>query len=192
MACGKHFPGHGDTSTDSHNELPVVEHDRRRLEAVEWMPFKKAIAAGVATIMTAHVLVPELDEERIASLSPDVVDAILKRTLGFGGVVISDDLGMKAVSGTMPLPDATVAAIAAGCDAVLLCNSTPDEQVAAIEAIIRAAESGALPMKRIDDALARQQRVKERFLSGPRAAVPLDVIGSGAHQAVSDEMASFT
>lgn len=192
MACGKHFPGHGDTSTDSHHELPVVEHERRRLEAVEWVPFRQAIAAGVATIMTAHVLVPELDDERIASFSPDVVDGILKRALGFGGVVISDDLGMKAVSASIPLPEATVAAIAAGCDAVLLCNSTPDEQVAAIEAIIHAAESGRISMKRIDDALARQKRVKERFLSGTRAGVPLDVIGADAHQAISDEMASFT
>jgi beta-N-acetylhexosaminidase len=192
MACGKHFPGHGDTSTDSHHELPVVEHDRRRLEAVEWAPFRQAIAAGVATIMTAHVLVPALDEDRIASFSPLVVDGVLKRALGFGGVVISDDLGMKAVSGTIPLPDATVAALTAGCDAVLLCNSTPDEQVAAIEAIIHAAESGALPTKRLEDALARQKAVKERFLSGRRSAVPLDVIGSDAHQAVADEMASFT
>jgi len=192
MACGKHFPGHGDTSTDSHHELPVVEHGRRRLEAVEWVPFRQAIAAGVATIMTAHVLVPDLDEDRIASFSPLVVDAVLKRALGFGGVVISDDLGMKAVSATIPLPEATVAAIAAGCDAVLLCNSTTDEQVAAIETIIHAAESGRLPMKRIEDALDRQRRIKERFLSGPRAAVPIEVVGSDAHQSVSDEMASFT
>ena len=191
-ACGKHFPGHGDTSTDSHHELPVVEHGRRRLEAVEWVPFRQAIAAGVATIMTAHVLVPDLDEDRIASFSPLVVDAVLKRALGFGGVVISDDLGMKAVSATIPLPEATVAAIAAGCDAVLLCNSTTDEQVAAIETIIHAAESGRLPMKRIEDALDRQRRIKERFLSGPRAAVPIEVVGSDAHQSVSDEMASFT
>ena len=192
MACGKHFPGHGDTSTDSHHELPVVEHGRRRLEAVEWVPFRQAIAAGVATMMTAHVLVPDLDKDRIASFSPLVVDAVLKRALGFGGVVISDDLGMKAVSATFPLPVATVAAIAAGCDAVLLCNSTTDEQVTAIEAVIHAAESGALPMKRIEDALDRQRRIKERFLSGARAAVPLDVVGSDAHRSVSDEMASFT
>ena len=192
MACGKHFPGHGDTSQDSHEALPVVEHDRRRLEAVEWVPFRSAIEAGVATIMTAHVLVPPIDENRIASLSPMIVQQILKNTLGFDGVVISDDLGMKAVSATIPLPEASVGALAAGCDAVLLCNSTIDEQVDAIEAIIRAAESGQLSTKRLDDALARQKRVKERFLAAAaRRPGGLDVVGSEAHRAVAQEMEAW-
>jgi beta-N-acetylhexosaminidase len=192
MACGKHFPGHGDTHADSHDELPIVEHDRRRLEAVEWIPFRRAIDVEVAAIMTAHVLVPPLDDERIASLSPAVVQGILKDDLGFRGVVISDDLGMKAVSASISLGDAVVGAVAAGCDAVLLCNSTIDDQVGAIEALIRAAETGQLSPRRIDDALARQQRIKERFLATPRRpAAPLDVVGSMDHWAVSKEMDAF-
>jgi beta-N-acetylhexosaminidase len=190
MACGKHFPGHGDTSTDSHFELPIVEHDRKRLEAVEWVPFKRAIDAGVATIMTAHVLVPPLDKERIASFSPLIVRRLLKESLGFGGVVLSDDLGMKAVSGTIGLPEASIAAIVAGCDAVLFCNSTAAEQAAAIEALIRAGESNELPISRIEDAWTRQRRVKEQFLAAPASGSLADV-GASEHRAIAEEMAAW-
>ncbi|MEZ5318439.1 MAG: beta-N-acetylhexosaminidase [Vicinamibacterales bacterium] len=191
-ACGKHFPGHGDTTVDSHEALPIVEHDRRRLDAVELVPFRRAIAAGVGTIMTAHVLVPPIDEAHPASLSPAIVTRLLKQELGFDGVVISDDLGMKAVSASMPLGEATVGAIAAGCDVVLLCNSTTDEQVAAIEDVIRAAEQGRITPARFDDALARQHRVKSRLLASGGAAAPdLGVIGCEAHQAIAREMAAW-
>jgi beta-N-acetylhexosaminidase len=191
-ACGKHFPGHGDTSVDSHHALPVVEHDRRRLEAVEFVPFRRAIDAGVAAIMTAHVLVPALDDRQIASFSPIVVTGLLKEALRFGGVVISDDLGMKAVSAQTPLPDAAIAAVRAGCDVALLCNSTTEEQVVAIEALIRAVESGAVPQTRVDDAWARQRAVKERWLPVRQApAPPLDVIGCIDHQIVAQEMAAW-
>lgn len=191
-ACGKHFPGHGDTSVDSHEDLPIVEHGLDRLQATEFVPFKAAIAEDVATIMTAHVLAPAIDERQPASLSKTIVDGLLKQSLGFGGVVISDDLGMKAISKTRPLPEATVEAILAGCDAVLLCNSTVDEQVAAIEAIVKATEKGAISMKRLEDAFARQRRVKERLLSGTHA-VPRDfaAIGSAEHQRIADQMAEW-
>jgi beta-N-acetylhexosaminidase len=190
--CGKHFPGHGDTSTDSHDELPVVRHERPRLDAVELVPFIRAIDADVATMMMAHVLVPALDEHMPASLSKPVVTDLLKGTLGYSGVVFCDDLGMKAVSATSTLAGATVDALVAGCDAVLLCNSTADEQAVAIEAIIRAAESGELGDTRLDDALARQRRIKEKFFGGrTRPAVPLDVVGCAEHQAVAGEMAAW-
>ena len=115
-ACGKHFPGHGDTSVDSHLELPLVEHPPDRIRRVECVPFREAIAAGVAFIMTAHVLVPSLDEERPATLSPRIVQALLRDELGFEGVILSDDLEMKAIAKTYAVPDAAVQAIAAGCD----------------------------------------------------------------------------
>jgi len=130
--CGKHFPGHGDTSVDSHEDLPVVEHDPRRLSEIEMVPFRAAIEEGVAAIMTAHVLAVTLDEHRPASLSPIVVNEWLKQKLGFGGVVMTDDLGMKAVSARWPLPEAMVLSLEAGCDVALLCNSTIDEQVDAL------------------------------------------------------------
>jgi beta-N-acetylhexosaminidase len=191
-ACGKHFPGHGDTSRDSHEELPIVDHDPRRLEEVELVPFRAAVEERVATLMTAHVLVPALDADRPASLSPRIVTTMLKDAMKFDGVVLSDDLGMKAISATTSLGEGTVDALAAGCDAVLLCNNTIDEQVAALEAVIRAAESGRLKPSRLDDALARQRRVKQRFLAPqPKKTVGLDIVGCAEHQAVAEEMAAF-
>jgi beta-N-acetylhexosaminidase len=195
-ACGKHFPGHGDTSTDSHHDLPLIEHPPDRIDAVELVPFRAAIEANVASIMTAHILIPALDEERPATLSPRIVHQLLKRDLGYAGLVLSDDLEMRAISARYGVPDATVAAIAAGCDAVLLCGATQDTQVAALEALIRAVEVGTLPLKRVEDALERHRRVKERFLA-PAHPRPLSgaalraALGGDEHQAVAAEMARF-
>jgi beta-N-acetylhexosaminidase len=195
-ACGKHFPGHGDTSADSHHELPLLEHPPERLEAVELVPFKAAIAADVASIMTAHILIPSLDESLPATLSPAIVDDLLKTRLGYPGLVLSDDLEMKAISGRYGHGDATVRAIAAGCDAVLMCAPNPAEQTAALEAIIYAIEGGRLPLKRVEDALARHRRVKERFLAPPRpkpagGAALRAVLGRDEHRAVADAMARY-
>lgn len=194
-ACGKHFPGHGDTGVDSHFELPLIEHPPERLEAVELVPFKAAIAADVASIMTAHILIPALDQERPATLSARAVTHMLKEELGYQGLVLSDDLEMKAISGRYGIEDATVMAIAAGCDAVLMCAANQDDQARALEAVIRAVEQGSIPVKRAEDALARHRRVKERFLA--RRSAPLtgaalrSVLGRDEHQAVSAEMARF-
>ncbi|HEX6322682.1 MAG TPA: beta-N-acetylhexosaminidase [Vicinamibacterales bacterium] len=192
-ACGKHFPGHGDTSADSHHELPVLEHGPDRFEAVELVPFRAAVEEDVACIMTAHVLVPAYDAERPATLSPAIVDGILKKRLGYQGLVISDDLAMKAVSAAWQPSESIVAALAAGCDAVLLCDPKPGEQAGALEAVIYAVESKRLPLSRVEDALARQQRVKARFLAAGEAKPPAlaDVLGCAEHQAVAEEMASF-
>ncbi|HXW05272.1 MAG TPA: beta-N-acetylhexosaminidase [Vicinamibacterales bacterium] len=195
-ACGKHFPGHGDTATDSHHELPVVEHPPDRLDAVELVPFREAIAAGVAAIMTAHLLVPAYDEERPATLSPRIVDGLLKTTLGFGGLVVTDDMGMRAVSARYSLAQGTVRAIAAGCDAVLMCGTNHEAQALALEAVLRAMEDGTLPVGRVEDALARHRRVKERFLA-PAHFRPLsgtrlrEALGRDDHQAVAAEMARY-
>jgi beta-N-acetylhexosaminidase len=193
-ACGKHFPGHGDTSTDSHLELPILEHDKRRFEAVELVPFKAAVEEDVACIMTAHVLAPAYDADRPATLSPRLVDAVLKKQLGYRGIVISDDLAMKAVSATWALGESMIAALAAGCDAVLLCDPKPDDQAEALEAVIHAVEARTLPLSRVEDALARQHRVKARFLD-PRAQRPApalaEVLGCAEHQAIAEEMAGF-
>src|SRR4051812_10418379 len=195
-ACGKHFPGHGDTGSDSHHEMPLIEHPPDRLEAVELVPFKATIAAGVASIMTAHILIPALDEERPGTLSPAIVDRLLKRKLGYQGLVLSDDLEMKAISGRYGHTEATVQAIAAGCDAVLMCEPAADKQMAAFEAIIYAVEKGRIPIARIEDALARHRRVKERFLAPPRprpatGAALRAILGRDEHQAVAAEMARF-
>ncbi len=198
-ACGKHFPGHGDTSTDSHHELPIVEHPPNRLEAVELVPFRAAADAGVAAIMTAHLLVPALDEEHPATLSSTIGDGWLKKKVGFLGLVLSDDLEMKAISARFGVPEATVAAIGAGCDAVLMCGAAQAPQVAALEAVIHAVEDGTLSLKRVEDAMARHRRVKETFLADARRPRwrPLEgralraVLGRDEHQAVAAEMARF-
>jgi beta-N-acetylhexosaminidase len=194
-ACGKHFPGHGDTIADSHYDLPLVEHSPDRLNAVELVPFKAAIEADVASIMTAHILVPSLDEERPATLSPKIVDGLLKQKLGFKGMVFTDDLSMKALSARYSHSEATVQAVAAGCDAVLMCAPEPDSQLAALEALIYAVEQGRLPERRVEDALTRHKRVKERFLSLPTARVAPStlrgILGRDEHQAIAAEMARF-
>ncbi len=196
-ACGKHFPGHGDTSADSHHELPLVEHPPDRLRAVELVPFKAAIAAGVATMMTAHVFVPSLDEARPATLSPKVVRELLREELGYEGVILSDDLEMKAIAKEYAVPSAAVLAVQAGCDGVLVCSGDHDTQAAALEALIHAVEEERVPMTRIEDAVKRQARAKERFLAAAVAPRPLAggalraALGRDEHRAVAEEMARF-
>lgn len=194
-ACGKHFPGHGDTSVDSHFDLPIVEHPPDRLRRVEFVPFRAAIAADVAFMMTAHVLVPAIDEERPATLSPRIVRDMLREELGFRGVILGDDLEMKAVAARYPVPDAGVGAIAAGCDGLLVCSGNIDTQAALLEALVRAVEEERLPFKRVEDALTRNRRAKERFLAAPVHAGPSarmrSIIGCDEHRRIADEMARF-
>ena len=180
-ACGKHFPGHGDTSTDSHFELPLVEHPPDRLRAIEFEPFRAAIA----------------DEERPSTLSPKVVQALLRDELGFQGVILSDDLEMKAVSARYPVPESAVEAIRAGCDGILICSGDLDLQARTLEALVRAVESGTISAARCDDAFMRLRRAKERFLMGDRPAAGQrirnlrQVLGRAEHQQVAAEMAAF-
>lgn len=196
-ACGKHFPGHGDTSTDSHVELPLVEHPPDRLRAIEFEPFRAAVAEKVAFIMTAHVLVPSLDAERPATLSPKVVQALLRDELGFEGVILSDDLEMKAVSARAPVPESAVEAIRAGCDGILICSGDVDLQARTLEALVRAVEAGTITAARCDDAFMRLRRAKEQFLMGERPGLPRrlrdarQVLGCEEHQIVAAEMAAF-
>ena len=163
IASAKHFPGHGDTDLDSHLALPVVEHSRSRLEDVEMRPFRRAIAADVATIMMAHVLYPELDAELPASLSETVVHGILRDELGYEGVIFTDDLEMKAVADRWTPDRSAVLAMRADCDIVPVCQSH-DAQVTALEGAVRAVEAGEVSFKTMDRALGRIRRMKERYL----------------------------
>jgi beta-N-acetylhexosaminidase len=196
-ACGKHFPGHGDTVADSHFELPLVDQAPERLRELELVPFKAAIAARVATIMTAHVLVPALDERRPATLSRAVVSGLLREELGFEGLILSDDLEMKAIANTYSVPSAAVLAVEAGCDGVLICQSGDQGlQVEALEALIHAVEENRLPLGTVDDALLRHQRAKETFLtsssSRPMSGKALrQLLGRDEHQAIAAEIARF-
>jgi beta-N-acetylhexosaminidase len=196
-ACGKHFPGHGDTTTDSHFELPLVEHPPERLREVEFLPFKAAIEAGVASIMTAHVLVPALDDTRPATLSKRIITGILRQELRYQGLILSDDLVMKAIANEYTVPAAAVLSIEAGCDGLLVCDGDHQMQAAALEALIHAIEEERLAFAQVEDALKRHRRAKERFLAVPVASRPpsakmlRDTLGRGEHRAIADEMARF-
>jgi beta-N-acetylhexosaminidase len=186
VACGKHFPGHGDTNADSHKELPVVDAPRERLEAVEFPPFRRAAAAGIATMMTAHVLYRALDDQLPATLSPVIITRLLREQMGYDGVVLTDDLEMHAIVDHYGPGDAAVRAVLAGCDVLLICKER-DREVAAFEAVEKAVASGTIDMARLDQSVARIQRVKQRYLLPYRPAVISDaklIAGCRTHQAL--------
>jgi beta-N-acetylhexosaminidase len=153
-ACAKHFPGHGETSADSHLELPVADADRVTLLARALPPFQAAVEAGVRAVMTAHIRFPALGGDP-ATLSPEVI-GLLRDELGFGGLVITDALEMRAISGTVGLEEGAVRALAAGADALCLgADRTPDEVERVHRAVVEAAHSGRLPDDRLHEAAAR-------------------------------------
>lgn len=154
LCCAKHFPGHGDTSSDSHLELPLLRHSRERLEAVELPPFRAAIAAGVASVMTAHLLMEALDGARPATLSPAVLDGLLRRELGFEGLIVTDALVMEAITAHHGPGEAALLAFTAGADLILM----PADADAAIDALVAAIDSGAIPRQRLEASLERRER----------------------------------
>jgi beta-N-acetylhexosaminidase len=188
LACGKHFPGHGDTSVDSHLALPVVEHDRARLDAVELAPFRAAAKRGLPTLMTAHVVCPALDPGVPATLSGRVCTDLLRAEIGFGGLLFSDDLEMKAVADRFTVEESAVGAIRAGCDALLVC-SREDWQERALEALVREAERDPGFRLRCAESAGRslvlRRRTPPRPL-GPKAALAL--VGGDASRAVAAEI----
>ncbi|MGI9822557.1 glycoside hydrolase family 3 protein [Agromyces sp. Marseille-Q5079] len=172
-ASAKHFPGHGDTATDSHLALPVVDEPLEVLRERELVPFRAAIAAGTRTIMTSHILLPQLDAENPATLSPRILQGLLREEMGFEGVIVSDALDMKGASGVHGIPEAAVRALAAGCDLLCIGSENTDAQMDDIVAAIEAAVSaGRLPAERIAEAAARV-----RALSADVPAVPETVAG---------------
>ena len=134
LGCAKHFPGHGDTASDSHLDLPVLPHSRERLEQVEFPPFRAAIAAGVDSVMTAHLLLPQLDPQQPATLSSVVLTDLLRGALGFNGLVVTDALVMEAITARHGPADAAVLAFEAGADLILM----PADADAAISGISQA------------------------------------------------------
>lgn len=168
-SCAKHFPGHGDTSQDSHLTLPRLAHDKRRLWEVELVPFVAAARAGLASVMTAHVRFEAFDRLP-ATLSP-VSLGILRKDVEFQGCCISDDLEMRAISDIWGVPDAAELAIAAGCDAVLVCH-TLQHQHDSIDAIARGARSGPLDRGRLLEASDRVEAMQKKFARSPSAIEP--------------------
>lgn len=174
-SCGKHYPGHGDTSQDSHLTLPRLAHDEKRLWEVELVPFVAAARAGIASVMTAHVRFETFDRLP-ATLSP-VALRLLRRDVGFRGCCISDDLEMHAISDIWGIPDAAELSITAGCDAVLVCH-TLQHQHDAIDAIARGARAGPLPRERLAEAAARVETLQK--FARPASAIDPSSASSAA------------
>lgn len=186
VACGKHFPGHGDTTADSHKELPVVEAPLERLEQTELPPFRHAAAHEIATMMTAHVLYRALDAERPATLSPAIIGGLLRQELRYDGVVLTDDLEMHAIIDHYGIEDATVRSILAGCDMPLICKDR-NREVAAIGAVTQAVADGTISAARLEQSLRRIARLKQRFLAPYKPVVVSDarlIVGCRTHRAL--------
>ena len=159
LACAKHFPGHGDTDSDSHKTLPVINHSKSRIDSVDLFPFKKLVDAGVASVMVAHLNIPSLDStsNRASTLSPYVVDTLLQQELNFSGLVFTDALNMKGVSNYYESGSLEVAALQAGNDVLLF----PEDVPAAFKAIHRAIEDSILTVSRINESCHKILKAKE-------------------------------
>ena len=190
VATGKHFPGHGDTGTDSHLELPIIQVGRERLDAVELVPFRAAIEAGVKGIMTAHIAVPAISGETIpATVSRRVLTGLLRNELGFDGIIFTDAMDMLAVSRLFPRGEAAVRAVLAGADVILM----PSNVKRAIDAIVSAIDAGRLTEARIDESVGRLLRLKEELGLAEERSVPLEmiprVVGVPLHMEMAREVA---
>jgi len=164
--CGKHFPGHGDTSKDSHLTLPSIPHDRKRLAEVEMVPFVKAIAGGVDSMMIAHVCFPEIEPDPSipATMSRRVITDLLRDELGFQGVITTDCMEMHAISKTIGTVEGTYQAFKAGVDLSFISH-THEWQEGAIERMVAGLTDGDTPLERLDDAVERILTLKEKYLS---------------------------
>ncbi len=180
LGCAKHFPGHGDTASDSHLDLPVLPQSRARLEQVELPPFRAAIAAGIDSVMTAHLLLPELDPEQPATLSKAVLTDLLRRQMGFNGLVVTDALVMEAISARHGAAEAAVLAFEAGADLILM----PADADAAIDGLCAGFNSGRLPLQRLEE--SRQRRA--HALQSIPISAPSGPIVTAADQALEAEL----
>lgn len=162
-ACGKHFPGHGDTSVDSHHALPRLDHDLKRLNEIELVPFVAATRAGCESMMTSHIVFTPLDPKLPATLSPIVLDGLLRKQIGFDGVIFTDDMEMKSIANFYDFDEAIIRTIDAGADVVTICH-TLERQMRAIDVIAAAIKSGRLTRDRIEQSIARIDRLHSRYV----------------------------
>lgn len=193
-ACAKHFPGHGDTAQDSHLDLPHLPHTMDRLEAIELPPFRTAAQAGVASVMSAHIVFDAIDPTQPATMSRAVLQGVLRDKLGFDGLLISDCMEMKAVAdpenigGDDPpmqhVPAAAAAGIRAGLDLALISH-TPALAHAAIDALEHAAASGTLSSARLADASSRVQTLQQTYAHPPQDTPDLAALNTPAANAVT-------
>ena len=188
MPTLKHYPGHGDTTLDSHRGLPTVDRSREELLAIDLLPFARGVAAGAPLVMTAHILFPALDPVRPATLSPIILDEILRGELGFDGAIISDSMNMLAMRTIYDPVEAATEAINAGVDILMLAEEHYDHddaylerQVALIEGVREAVGVGRISEARLDQAVGRVLRLKAAI---PEIATRPETVGSDAHRQV--------
>ncbi len=163
LACGKHFPGHGDAAADSHVDLPVIRADAETLRCREIPPFEAAVRAGLPMVMTAHCVYPALDPECPATLSRRVVAGLLRQDLGFGGCVVTDDLGMKAISERFAPDEVVARGLDAGVDLFLHCGAA-GEGLRLIEALEDLVRKGEIPRASVEAAVRRVQELRKRLV----------------------------
>ena len=191
LATVKHFPGHGDTTVDSHFELPTVSHDLERIHALELQPFRAAIDADVAAIMTAHIVYPAFDADRPATLSPTILTDLLRKELGFDGLLITDDMEMKAIDDRYQSGEAAVMAVEAGADIVMVLW-TSTKQIEVFDALLSAVKSGRISQARLDQSVKRI--LKSKGAAFDRRFVDVEAVettvGGEAHQQLAQTIAS--
>ena len=161
ISAVKHFPGHGDTSTDSHVGLPMVNHDLKRLKSFELIPFEAAIKNSVDVVMAAHILLPKIDAKYPSSMSKTIITDILRNGLKFNGVVITDDMTMGAVTKNYDIGDAAVTSVNAGCDIILVCHGY-DNEVSVINSLKKAVQNGTIKEERVNESLYRILKLKSK------------------------------
>lgn len=161
-SCGKHFPGHGDTAQDSHQELPRLSHSLARLNEVELVPFRAWVSAGLAALMTAHVIFEPLDPDYPATMSRKVLHGILRETMGYEGLIITDDIEMKAIADHYGYEEAAIRGVNAGVDNFLCCH-TAEVAHDIVQYVSRAVQAGRISEERLEDANRRTQAFVTRF-----------------------------
>ncbi|MDX3852046.1 glycoside hydrolase family 3 protein [Streptomyces sp. AK02-01A] len=173
-ACTKHFPGHGDTAVDSHLSMPRIDVDLDTVHARDLLPFRAAIAAGSKSVMSAHILLPALDPNRPATLSPQILTGLLREELGFEGLIVTDGMEMQAIASTYGIERGSVLAIAAGADAICVGGGLADEETVLRlrDALVAAVRDGELPEERLADAAARVRGLADWTLRARGASVP--------------------
>jgi len=183
-AVAKHFPGHGDTGVDSHFGLPEVTHTRAQLEAIDLPPFRAAIAAGVDTIMTAHVVLPAIDPGVPATMSRKILTGLLRKELGFDGLIVTDALDMSGATATYPPDVAPVRALLAGADQLLI----PPQMDTAYAAVLRAVREGVISKKRLNDSVYRilLHKARHGLFQNPY----VDPVGAARVMGASDHLAA--
>ena len=189
-ATVKHFPGHGDTDTDSHLALPIVSASRARLDTLELLPFRATIAAGAAAVMSAHIALPAISHDSTpATLVPAIFQALLRDTLGFRGLAVTDAMDMRGVGAGYGVEESSVRAVLAGADILLMPADVP----AAISAVTAAVERGEIPAARIDASVRRILELKVRTGAVQHPIVSLDslrvIVGSADHRQTAQRIA---